>query len=138
MFKRVKEDKTIKNPAIGTWNHLSSSGVNEKGEKWSTTNAIHSIFQTINPTHWMRINYKDNKFENAYGGTYRMEGNKIYPNFEMISFTPPKDLRVEVVQSLEANKLQWNVIVNSEKGKSVFENVFEKADAKMTKSVSTK
>lgn len=75
VFKKVKET-TTSNPAIGTWNQLSSSGKDAEGKNWSHTNATHIRLQTITPTHWMRINYKDNKFENAMGGTYRMEGTR--------------------------------------------------------------
>ncbi|MDQ3289740.1 MAG: hypothetical protein M3Q05_00465, partial [Bacteroidota bacterium] len=100
VFQKVKGENQ-KNPAIGTWNNLSSTSVDSKGQKTSHTNATHIRFHTITPTHWMRISYKEDKFEHAMGGTYRMEGNKVYPNFEILSFPTPKELKVEITQRLE-------------------------------------
>ncbi|QMU29988.1 hypothetical protein [Adhaeribacter radiodurans] len=129
VFQKVKGNKS-NNPAIGTWNNLTSAEVDAKGQKTSHTNATHIRFQTITPTHWMRISYKDNKFEHAMGGTYRMKGNKLYPNFEMLSFPAPKSLKVEINQRLEGNKLYWSGIVNDENGKRTFEDVYEKVNSK--------
>jgi hypothetical protein len=127
VFQKVN-GKSAKNPAIGTWNNLSSTGVNANGQKTSHTNATHIRFQTITPTHWMRISYKDNKFENAMGGTYRMVGNKMYPNFEMLSFPAPAALKVELTQRMEGNKLYWSGIINSVNEKRTFEDEYEKVN----------
>ena len=132
IFKKVKENNPSNNPAIGTWNQLSSSGTGADGQKWSHTNATHIRFQVVSPTHWMRISYKENTFENAMGGTYHIEGNKVHPGFEMASF-PAEELTAELTQRVEGNKLYWNGMINDKNGKHTFEDVFERVGTKVAK-----
>lgn len=132
VFKKVKETNAPTHPAIGTWNQLSSSGTGTDGQKWSHTNATHIRFQIITPSHWMRISYKDNKFENAMGGTYHIEGNKVHPGFEMASF-PAEEFTAEITQRVEGNKLYWSGMVTDAKGKMTFDDVFERVGTKAAK-----
>jgi hypothetical protein len=140
VFQKVRSaNANPANPAIGTWNQLSSSGVSGDGAKWSHTNATHIRFQVITPTHWMRISKKEGRFENAMGGTYRMAGNKPHFNFEMASF-PMEGVTVDLTQRVEGDKLYWNGIVKDANGKQMnrFEDVFERVDAKRVKTASAK
>jgi hypothetical protein len=138
VFQRVDDKNAPKNPGIGTWNQLSSSGQGANGEKWSHTNATHIRFQLVSPTHWMRMSFQNNVFENAMGGTYHIKGNKVHPTFQLVS--SPMDVNsAEVIQRVEGNKLYWSGTVKDIYGKtSTFEDVFEKAPVKTSKTASVK
>jgi hypothetical protein len=73
-YTKVNTGKGYNGPHVGTWNQLSSSFTMGDGTKQSHTNATHIRYQIITPTHWMRISMQNNQFENAFGGTYTMEG----------------------------------------------------------------
>jgi hypothetical protein len=132
VFQRVKEEKTAANPLVGTWNQLSSAYVSADGTKHSHTSATHTRFQINSPTHWMRISYKDKKYENAMGGAYRIEGNKFYPAIEWASFPFNKEDKLEVVHRAEGDKMYMSGVWVDAKGKKVlsFEDVFQKVGAK--------
>lgn len=121
------------NPAIGTWNQLSSKGVDaNRNLLWSHTKATHIRYMTITPTHWMRINLDSNKVE-ALGGTYRIQGNKVNLNFELQPSHPPSD----ITQRVEGNKLYWSLILHTDNGDWMIEDVFEKVTPRTAKRVST-
>jgi hypothetical protein len=89
----------------------------------------------------MRISLNDNKFENAMGGTYRIEANKVYPTFDMASY-PLNGISAEITQRVEADRLYWSLIIDSEwhgaDGKITVEDVFERVEAKTAKTASAK
>lgn len=127
-FVRIKTDKAAAdNPALGAWNQLSSSGISANGDKWSHTNATHTRFQLITPTHWIRTSAIDKEFENMMGGSYTMEGNKIIAKLDFASF-PLDGSLAEITQKVEGNKLYWSGVLKDKEGKQVmtFEDVFEK------------
>lgn len=134
VFKKVKEATPANPQVVGVWNQLSSSGIASNGDKWSHTNATHIRFQIVSPSHWMVIRYKDNAFENAMGGTYRLEGNKIYPNVELSSY-PIHNLKAELTYRVEGNKMYWNGIVQDANGKFSIDDVYERVDSKAVKTV---
>jgi hypothetical protein len=80
----------------------------------------------------MRISYKDNKYENAMGGAYRIEDNKFYPVIEWASFHINKGEKIEVNHRAEGDKMYMSGVWMDAKGKKVlsFEDVFEKVGAK--------
>jgi hypothetical protein len=138
VFQKVDDRNAPKNPAIGTWNQLSSSGQYGSGEKWSHTNATHIRFQLISPTHWMRLSFQNNAFENAMGGTYHIQGNTMHPQFQLVS--SPMDVNsAEIIQRIQGNKMHWSGTVKDSQGKtSTFTDVFEKVTAKTSKTASVK
>jgi hypothetical protein len=91
----------------------------------------------VSPTHWIRIAEKDKKFESAMAGAYRMEGNTMYPSFEMSSI-PVSVTDFKIAQRMEAGKLYWKVNGKDENGKFTFTDIFEKANTKAAKTASTK
>lgn len=122
------------NPAVGTWNQLSSIGVDANGKQlWSHTNDTHIRYMTITPTHWMRINLDSNNVE-ALGGTYRIEGDRVNLNFEL----QPSHVRSDITQRVEGNKLYWALVLHTDNGKIMVEDVFEKVIPQTAKRVSTK
>jgi hypothetical protein len=127
-----------KNPAIGSWNQLTSTGVAPNGEKWSHDNSTHKRFVIITPTHWMVLSTKENKFENTRGGTYAMQGDKMMLKFQMLSY-PDDKAQVEITQRMESGKLHWSGVVKQSDGKTMtFEDDYEKVNTKTIKTASTK
>lgn len=136
VFQKVKEKGFADNPAIGTWNQLSSKGVDESGKQlWSHTNATHIRFQIISPTHWMRIELQEDEFENAMVATYIMRGDKMYPNFEMAPSHVTTD--ITITQRVEGDKLYWSAIAEGADGIIQVEDVFEKVTTTTAKAAST-
>ena len=129
-FIKVQEDKSYPGAHVGTWNQLSSSSTYPNGTKSSHTNATHIRYQIITPTNWMRISKKNGKFENAFGGTYTVEGDKMIMKVDYASVPGLKGVTVDITQRIEGNKLYWKAIAKDTSGKEVnhFEDVFERVN----------
>src|SRR5690606_5841570 len=128
LFRIISDTSAPDNPALGAWNQLSSSGTSSDGSDWAHSNATHTRFQLISPTHWIRTSAIDKKFENLMGGSYVLEGNKMIVKLDFASF-PLDDNVAEVTQRVEGNKLYWSGIIKDNEGNEVmtFEDEFEKA-----------
>ena len=74
------------------------------------------------------------------GGTYTMQGNKIYPNLEYASFPMNKGDKVEITQRVEGDKMYWNGTMKDAARKNIltFEDVFHKVYTKTNKIALTK
>jgi hypothetical protein len=121
------------NPALGTWNQLSSTYTTPEGKKESHTKATATRFEIITPTHWMRISHLNGKFENSMGGRYTLDGNKMYPEVNFASYPIDKSLRIEVTQKVSGNKrhVQGKVTTTEWKMPMVLEDVFERVPGKV-------
>lgn len=135
VFQKAKETASS-NPMVGTWNQISSSGVNANGEKWSHTNATHIRFLTVSPSHYMIVRMKDNKFEDALGGTYSLQGNKFIPKFEMYSLKRDESRQYDLTQEVKGNKLYMKGILTDKEGKHTWEDVYERVDSRTGKTAS--
>ncbi|CAN5618052.1 hypothetical protein BH23BAC1_BH23BAC1_04310 [soil metagenome] len=121
VWNKVKTPNSYdNNPSVGTWDQLSSHYTMANGTTDSHTNATATRFQIITPTHWMRISHRDNKFENFMGGTYNIYGNKVYPNFEFISYPTVNFRNLEIDQRVEGDKMYWNGFAKSLDGEETF------------------
>jgi hypothetical protein len=131
VFRRVESpDEYPNHPGIGVWNQLSSSYSMPDGTIETHSNETTIRFQIFTPTHWMRFSQRDGQFENVMGGTYRMEGEKLYPKFEFGNFSPHPSHTYEVSQKLEGDKLHFNGTARDAEGKTLtsFQDVFQKID----------
>ncbi|MDO1450787.1 hypothetical protein Q0590_31225 [Rhodocytophaga aerolata] len=126
------------NPATGTWNQLTSSGVDAKGEKWSHTSATHIRYMTISPTHYIIIRQKDKQFEDVLAGSYRMEGDNFIPNWEFVSNPVTDDIKIKIIQRIQAGKLLWDGMMVDKEGTHTWHDVYEKVNGKPAKTASTK
>lgn len=105
-WKKVETGNSYdNNPAIGTWDQLSSAYTLADGTHDSHTNATATRFQVITPTHWMRISHRNNKFENVMGGSYNTFGNTMYPTFDYVSSPDLRGMNVEIEQRVEGGKM---------------------------------
>jgi hypothetical protein len=130
-FARVKTDNAYNGPQVGTWNQLSSSYTDANGNKASHTNATNIRYQVITPTHWMRISMANNQFENAFGGTYVLYGDKVIANIDYASF-PAKGTVATWTQRFEGNKMYVSGDAKDPTGKLMvrYDDVFERVDTK--------
>jgi hypothetical protein len=129
VFRKVKTAHAYnKNPALGSWDLISSSYTHKDGAKESYTNATATCLQIITPTHWMYISRRDNKFESAMGGVYSIKDGKFYPSLDHASF--PKQLlgKLELTQRVEGDKLTINgTSTYPDGGKLIWQDVFKRA-----------
>jgi hypothetical protein len=90
---------------MGTWNHMSSEYSLFDGTKGSHTKETATRIDMINATHWMRIAHRDGKFENAFGGTYVSQNNKVTITVQYASDPALVGQSFELVYRIEGNKL---------------------------------
>jgi hypothetical protein len=122
VWQKVTDAKTNTGfPAIGTWDRLSYTTTGADGKKRSYTKPAATCFEIITPSHWMRLSYRNNKFERASGGTYTVQGDKVYPKVDFASSQINKNEKIEVT-----------VVVSGPGGKKVatVEEVLVKVNAK--------
>lgn len=126
-FSRVKAGKGYDGPHVGTWNQVSSTFRGADGTQGAHTNATHIRYQIITPTHWMRISTANGKFENAFGGTYTLQGDQVIPKIEY--GTQPENVSsIAIKQKIDGNRMLWNGVMKNAQGQKVFEweDVFER------------
>lgn len=128
VFRRVKPMHAYpNNPAIGTWTQLSSSYVNPDGSTFSHTNKTTTRFQIITPSHWMRISHNNNKFEHAIGGTYVMNGGKVYPTIDLASNHSQPEGKIEATEHVDDDRLHVTGVITSANGKKfTWNDIFER------------
>jgi hypothetical protein len=129
-FTRIEDVKQNPGKHVGTWNQLSST-YNTGNDSGSHTNATHIRYQIITPTHWLRISMANGAFENAFGGTYTANGDKVTMKVDFASF-PITGATVELTQRFENNRMFVKGTGKDAQGKQLveFEDVFERVDAK--------
>jgi len=127
-------------PGVGTWDQLSSSYTLPDGTKQSHTNATVTRFHIITPTHWVRMSHREGKFENFMGGTYTLNGDKVYPKIEFSSNPDMKDNKVEIEQKIAGDKLYWKGSATNTKNRQTmtFDDVFQQVNPKTLKKATAK
>lgn len=140
VWQKVKSAKPNANNQAGTWEQLSSTTIMADGRKTSLTTATATRFHVATPTHWMRISHRNNKFEQAMGGTYTTEGNKLYPRIEYASFPVNKSAKIEITNRFAGNKMYWNGFMQDADGKTLFtfQEVFQRINGKVKKTTAVK
>jgi hypothetical protein len=131
VFQKVKAaPASIKNnPMVGTWDQLSSSFTLPDGTKGSHTNATHTRFYVITPTHWMMIGHGDKKFQNSMGGPYQVKGHKFIPSVSFASFPVTEKFDYNVTHRFEGDKLFISGIRTGADGKKMmWDDVFQKVN----------
>ncbi len=122
------------NPSIGVWDQLNSTFSLADGTKETHTNATATRFQIITPTHWVRMSHRDGQFEHFMGGTYKYDGNKMYPNFEYSSLPDNEFSEVVIEQKVNGDKMYWNgYVINKENERFTFEDEFQQVNPKVAK-----
>jgi hypothetical protein len=128
LFVRIKTPHAYqKNPSIGTWNQLSSVYTDYDGNRYEHTQETRTRVHIITPTHWMRFNTKDGKFESAMMGTYTMADGKVYPKLQYASFPLEESAYVVMTEHVKNNMLYVSGTMTSADGrKFVWDDIFER------------
>lgn len=127
-FTRIEGVKQNPGRHVGTWNQLSSTFLNDSGTKTSHTNTTHIRYQMVTPTHWMRMSLANGKFENAFGGTYTIEGDKMIIKVDFTSDPGLRGATAELTQRFSGNRVTVSGPVKNAQGQKVNEitDVFER------------
>lgn len=128
IFHRVKENKDVKNAVIGAWNLLQSSS-EIAGQKETHTNAVEKCFYLITPTHWMRINFMNDKFKSVMGGTYKMSEGQMIPKVKMGSIPLNAFGRITATDVINGKKLTSKIEHIAPDGSvETWEDVYERVE----------
>jgi hypothetical protein len=122
-----------KHSIVGTWNQLSSEYTLFDGTKGSHTKETTTRVDLFNATHWMRIAHRDGKFENAVGGTYISQNNKL--KLTVLYSSDPGGIgrSFELVYRIEGNKLYCDGTSTNSSGQTMtWHDIYEKAEGVAT------
>ena len=128
MIYRIIKVKTTndKNPSIGVWKLVSAAIVGSDGTKIPKMGV--SRILVINATHWMQLNYAGPKVQNSSGGTYMMDGGKLYPSYEYSSIPMSATAKHEFIQKVEGDKLYLSGFYYTGGGSKIaFSDVYQRA-----------
>jgi hypothetical protein len=130
VFQRVTSPESYpKNPAIGTWDQLSAGFTFENGTSGFHTRMSAIRFYIFTPTHYMRLHVRDGNFENAFGGTYVIDGGAVVPAITAASFKiVPDNSKNYVEQIVDGDIMYLKGSTISDQGKETFrwEDVFRR------------
>lgn len=128
VFKRVKNSDARKNnPAIGTWRQVAASYTTPEGKNQSTLNPGDTRLLVVTPTHWMRMDLKNKKFDGVQYGTYTSQADNIVSQMEFSTYPFKKGERHQFTQKVTGNRLLITSSGKTPQGESAtFHDVFEK------------
>lgn len=128
VFRRVTNvNPQSENPAIGTWRQVTSSYGAADGKKRSLFNAGDTRMLVVTPTHWMRMDHRNNKFDGVLYGTYSHKGNDV-TSITLFSTHPfRKGEQHTFMQTMDGNQLHMNYSGKSPEGEpATFFDVYER------------
>ena len=128
-FRRVDNtDANKKNPAIGTWKQVSAYYTTSDGKKNTSFNASDKRLLVVTPTHWMRMDHKNDKFAGVTYGTYRHEGETISTILIFSSYPSKKGSKARFVQEVKGDQVHITSTGVTPQGESAtFHDIFERA-----------
>lgn len=128
VFRKVHSAKPqSKNPAIGTWNQISAFHTRASdGKRKSDFNPMDTRFLIVTPTHWMRMDLKNKKFESARYGTYSIESDRIQTSMEYASVPFKKGDKQTFTQKTQGDLMHTEYEGQTTEGKDVYESTFKK------------
>ncbi len=119
-FRKVTPpDSYPDNPAIGTWDITSSTYRTPGGEAITEAKPTVRVMEIVTPTHWMGISYRNNRFENAMGGTYTMADGKMFPETHYSALNIPKPRTLELSCKRNGDELIVEGMTVSASGETV-------------------
>ncbi len=124
---------TSKSSLVGTWNQLSSEYTLFDGTKGSHTKETATRVDMFNATHWMRIAHRDGKFEDAMGGTYTVQNNKLKVTVLYSSNPGIAGTSFDIAYRIEGNKLYSDgTFMNSNGQKTTWHDIAERVEGGST------
>jgi hypothetical protein len=128
IFKRVTRVKSnSKNQEIGTWNQVSGNYTTPDGKSHSSFNAADTRLLIVTPTHWLRMDHKNKKFDGVQYGTYTPAGKTIVNNVHFSTYPFQKNEQHKFTQEVKGNKLHITSIGKTPEGQpATFHDIYEK------------
>ena len=107
VFRRVIDVKPHnENPAIGTWSQLSGYYSTPDGKSHPFFNKSDTRLLIVTPTHWMRMDHKNKKFEGVLYGTYTMEGDSVITEPDYSSYPFKKGHGLSLRQKVKGKQME--------------------------------
>jgi len=129
IFKRVTDIKSAReNPVIGTWKQISGNYATAGKETPSFGKSDEGLL-LVNPTHWMRMDHRNQKFEGVMYGTYTLDGDNVVKNIVYSSYPLKKSDRFSSMKKVNRNRVQVVSTRMTLEGKpETFYDTFEKVN----------
>lgn len=128
VFRKIKSPSWPQNPALGTWRILSSTLTTPEGKTHVEKVPEVEVMEIITPTHWMGISYRNNKFENALGGTYSLQQNRMLQLTLYAARPMHTDSHVVLELDRKGGRVNVNGTITAPKGRFTFEEVWEQME----------
>lgn len=128
LFRRVKDVRaTPKNPAIGTWKQISGEYTASNGKTNPSFNTGDTGLLIVTPTHWMRMDHKNKKFNGALVGTYDVKGDNVVSHVSYSSYGGQTGEDAKIVQKVDGNKIHFITSGKTPEGEiATFRSVYER------------
>lgn len=127
VFKRANTIESDDNPAVGAWNQVSSYYTTSGGSRQTTFSPPDKRLLIITPTHWMRMDHKDEKFHGVFYGTYTRESDKVVTTLEFTNHPFKKGARQQFTQKVNGDKMELTSSGTIPDGKAAtFYDILEK------------
>ena len=140
VFKRLPDVKPQhQNPAIGAWTHRSAhyTTANSNEQPVTTANSNEQPvpapgarrFLLITPTHWMRMDHNNEKFESVSYGTYLYKQDSVVSTLLYASFPHKSGEMHRFRQRVDGGKVELISTGLSPRGEpATFYDILEKLD----------
>lgn len=128
IFKRADKTKSDqRNPAIGTWSQVADQYTTDDGTSNTSFNKSDKRMLIVTPTHWMRMDHKNDKFEGIFYGTYSSRGNAITTSLDYSNHPFKKGTLTKFTQKVNGDQLHITSTGTTADGKpATFYGVWEK------------
>ena len=130
IFKKVTDiTSASEHPAIGTWQQISGDYSTAEGKKTPSFGKSDKGLLLVTPTHWMRMDHRNQKFEGVLYGTYTVDGDNLVNNIVYSSYPFKKSDRFSSMKKVNGKKLQFVSTHMTLEGKpETFHDIFEKVN----------
>lgn len=128
IFKRVTDiESASANPAIGTWKQISGNHITAEGTKNSSFGKSDEGLLLVTPTHWMRMDHRNQKFAGVLYGTYTQDGDTVVNNIVYSTYPLKDNDRFSSMTKINGKKVQVVSTRVSLEGKpETFYDIFER------------
>lgn len=107
IFKRVTDvESASKNPVIGTWKQISGNHTTAEGNKSSSFGKSDEGILLVTPTHWMRMDHRNQKFQGVLYGTHTVDGVNVVSNIVYSSYPMKESDRFSSMKKVNSKKVQ--------------------------------
>lgn len=130
IFKRVTDVKSVRdNPAIGTWKQTSGHYDAADDRKIPSFGESDKGLLLVTPTHWMRMDHRNQNFAGAFYGTYTLNDSTVENQITYSSYPLKKSDRLSSMRTINGKKIQVvSRRMTPERKTETFYETFEKVN----------